>query len=581
MVAANKGRLAPRSSSSLHFSRAFRHPLLRIATGLDEAPQRYSAFQRLIRRALSWPPGSPERSSLAVEVLDELEGLELDEDSARAFRTEWLQEAARQTSSAYLIEALALEQLAKSGLELVHGAWRLEAERSASQGLPLLAVTESAPPDKPPPLRLPFDVVETLLKCVDLAMEAERDGGLSTWSPTDCQAAIRAIAMVAVNDNDYLPLREEAARELFFVSQGAGLWLALARRLSELPEAEDFELYWDGRMLQAVALHVCGRAHLAEKLPVADEALATSVPTPDVRPQTMTLRVLLEPPVPAFAREDKEAVKRYEPLLKPLPVARMPSIDQVERLLTELRAEFPWAEGVVDELGALLRAPCLFGVQELHLPPVLLVGFPGCGKTRLVRRVAEHLRLPFLPMPLGGVHDSKPFSGTPRGWSGGEPSPLLNVILRHKSASALVLLDELDKTSHRTGNSTPVTSALLGLLEPESARRWHDTFLQTTCDLSKLCFWGTANGLASIPKPLLSRFTVIYMPAPRKAHMQVLVHGIVDDIAKAWGLPSDVLPLPPREVYEGVPLNARELRRLVTQFLCDWGLEHRRPDQMH
>ncbi len=158
---------------------------------------------------------------------------------------------------------------------------------------------------------------------------------------------------------------------------------------------------------------------------------------------------------------------------------------------------------------------------------------------------------------------------------------MLNLILRHKSASALVLLDELDKTSHRTSNSTPVTSALLGLLEPESARRWHDTFLQTSCDLSKLCFWATANGLAGIPKPLLSRFTLIYMPAPRKEHMHVLVHGIVDDITKAWGLPSDVLPLPPHEVYEGVPLNARELRRLVTQFLCAWGLEHRRPDQMH
>jgi len=55
-----------------------------------------------------------------------------------------------------------------------------------------------------------------------------------------------------------------------------------------------------------------------------------------------------------------------------------------------------------------------------------------------------------------------------------------------------VLLDEIDKVGASSRNSVPPTVALLNLLEPENAKRWYDTFLQTTCDVSKLMFWATA-----------------------------------------------------------------------------------------
>jgi len=45
------------------------------------------------------------------------------------------------------------------------------------------------------------------------------------------------------------------------------------------------------------------------------------------------------------------------------------------------------------------------------MTPTLLVGMPGCGKSRLVRRIAEELRVPFCPMALAGMNDSMPFAG--------------------------------------------------------------------------------------------------------------------------------------------------------------------------
>lgn len=106
MVADAKERTDARPTSSLIGGRGFRHPLLLIATDTNNAPRRFGAFRRLIRRALSSPVESPRRSELAIRVLEELEALELDDDSVRNFRNEWLHEMGRNTRNAYLLEAL-------------------------------------------------------------------------------------------------------------------------------------------------------------------------------------------------------------------------------------------------------------------------------------------------------------------------------------------------------------------------------------------------------------------------------------------------------------------------------------------
>lgn len=148
-----------------------------------------------------------------------------------------------------------------------------------------------------------------------------------------------------------------------------------------------------------------------------------------------------------------------------------------------------------------------------------------------------------------------------RGWAGGTPSPLLALLLRHSTASSLVLLDEVDKIGEGLGKAHPLAAMLLGLLEPETARRWYDTFLQTTSDLSRLVFVGTANGLTGLSRPLLSRFTMVHVPEPGLQHQAGLVRGITHELADTWGLPREVLPAPPEVVYAHNGRNAPELRR--------------------
>ncbi len=88
----------------------------------------------------------------------------------------------------------------------------------------------------------------------------------------------------------------------------------------------------------------------------------------------------------------------------------------------------------------------------------------------MARRVAEELAVPFLPLSLAGMGDSRAILGPARGWSSGDASPLVRLLANRSRASAIVMLDELDKAHAGTRNDVQPTSALLNLLEVENAK---------------------------------------------------------------------------------------------------------------
>jgi hypothetical protein len=134
-------------------------------------------------------------------------------------------------------------------------------------------------------------------------------------------------------------------------------------------------------------------------------------------------------------------------------------------------------------------------------------------------------------------------------------------------AQILVLLDEVDKCSHRTVNAAPIQAALLGLLEPESSRNWIDAYLQVPCDLSKLLFVATANRLGTIDAALMSRLQPVLMPTPEQRHYPAIVEQVVRDVASDWGLPFEVMPELDVSGIAQAAGSVRELVRLVRREL--------------
>lgn len=255
------------------------------------------------------------------------------------------------------------------------------------------------------------------------------------------------------------------------------------------------------------------------------------------RPRGPSVRVV-QSFTPSDRREAREELKRYAPLHeRPTPLDEVPPPFAVRETLN---AEFPWFREVTDWVAGELAVRKL-GNPVFHLPPVLLLGPPGIGKTAYVSRLAELSELPVRTVALGGQSDNRDLKGTARGWSSGEPGMPLRLIMETNRANPILVLDELDKAggSDRNGN---VHDFLLQVTEPETARVFYDDFLQGHADLSWISWVGTANYLAPIPEALVNRVTVFNVAGPRPEHYPAIVERTRQRFAREYRLPEGALP---------------------------------------
>lgn len=206
-----------------------------------------------------------------------------------------------------------------------------------------------------------------------------------------------------------------------------------------------------------------------------------------------------------------------------------------------LDAEFPWFASANAFVRRNLALRSLGGTGWPWLPPMLLKGDPGIGKTTWARRLGELLGVHSAVMGCAGVSESLGFSGSDRSFREAQPGFPFREVASSGCANPLLVLDEIEKTGS-SGQFGRLHDALLEVLEPSTARSVRDRYFDLPFDWSPVIWVLTANDASRLPEPLLSRVEEIDVPAPEPDEVRAVLPAIRKALCGTHSIPDDRLP---------------------------------------
>lgn len=227
--------------------------------------------------------------------------------------------------------------------------------------------------------------------------------------------------------------------------------------------------------------------------------------------------------------------------------------------LAEVRLACPSFVTVIDLID---RAVALSMMSEaaISVPPVLLLGPPGVGKTHASKAIAGALETAVHAFACSTNSDAQQLIvGHPTSWRGARMSVVNEAVLGGNTAQPVILLDEIDKfESHRDEQPYNV---LLSILEAENSRALQDEYLRIPFNLSGAIVIATANDADRLPPHIQDRLVTFEIPVPTgddlRAITKLIAAAALEEARGAIEPPGD------RVIARLARCNPRRISRIV------------------
>ncbi|MDM7951469.1 AAA family ATPase [Hydrogenophaga sp.] len=223
-------------------------------------------------------------------------------------------------------------------------------------------------------------------------------------------------------------------------------------------------------------------------------------------------------------------------------VSRSQDLQLARDSLKALRDTQPHFGEVIDLIEGQVHLALELG-HPLRIPPILIAGAPGVGKTHFTLELARCLARPIHRHSFDAAHTSDALTGSDRHWANTEVGLVFRGVCLGKRADPVILMDEIDKTSNY--RSTNPLAPLHSLLEPVTACAVVDISSGIQFDASHVLWVATANDLAGVPEPIQSRFRIFHIQSPSAEQAIVLAQNVASSVHRRY----PGFEAPPRRLF--------------------------------
>lgn len=269
---------------------------------------------------------------------------------------------------------------------------------------------------------------------------------------------------------------------------------------------------------------------------------------------------------------DRDAINRHKSLLKSLnersnlrrvdaPLACVTEGTEGYALFQDIKQSCPHFMEAISLIEQALLVAKQLGAAPI-LPPILIWGPPGVGKTHFAEQLGHALGSGYRRLAFDTDLPNSTLLGSDKRWGNTANGAVFDVLVLGEHANPVLLCDEIDKARRSAGNFGEPLASLHSLLEPVTAKAVTDISLDFKMDASSIIWICTANDPLKVPDTILSRMKVFHISLPTAEQCLLIAQSVARNVLKRLGLSN--LKEPPRKFCAVLAhLTAREQSQLL------------------